>query len=146
MTNWQMFKIVGVWKGNNTNNESFSSIDLDKSVEYANCYSKSINVEYYSNSYLCGNSPACYIEIDIDKTKYKNSGHIFRDYNVLRDVPQEVVANRNAIMSASSSNSEVVAMNRELMDRVDRGQQTHFIYQIEDTKTGLKHSWVYKRN
>jgi hypothetical protein len=27
---------------------------------------------------------------------------------------------------------------------VDRGEETHFKYEIEDN--GVKHSWIYKRN
>ena len=45
-----------------------------------------------------------------------------------REVPQDVVTARNAIINVSSSNSEVSAMNRELIDKDDvNDQPLHYL-------------------
>jgi len=48
------------------------------------------------------------------------------------------------MINASSVNANALATTCEMLDRVDRGEQTNFKYEIEDK--GVKHSWIYKRN
>jgi hypothetical protein len=42
------------------------------------------------------------------------------------------------MINASSVNPTALAVTRDLADRVDRGEETHFKYEIEDN--GVKHS------
>lgn len=110
MTNWQMFKVVGGNRLMDSSGNYLSELRLDKSVEYANGYEKCINVYHiWVNS--CGRNPELYIEIDIDKTKYKNSSYIFESSDgVARKVSQDVVNYNHALARTSSLNPEISAM------------------------------------
>ena len=85
-----------------------------------------------------------YIEIDNDKTRYKSIYDVFDDTDIVRKFGSSLTSTRNAMISASSANPTALAITRDLADRVDRGEETQFTYQIEDN--GVKHSWIYKRN
>jgi len=144
MANWQMFKITSGGQLNNSNGGYLTRLELDKNVEYANGYKSYINVNYWQIT-MCGyNSGKRYIEIDIDKTRCKSSSHIFNSSDVVREVPQDVVIRRNEMIRASSADPTALAITREGMDRINRGEIREFEYKMEDI-SGNKHHWVYRK-
>jgi hypothetical protein len=66
-----------------------------------------------------------------------NSDSVFKS-DVWREVPPQLVSTRLGMLNASSVSATALAINREGMDRVDRGEQSTFIYQMEEN--GIKHS------
>jgi len=145
MTDWQVYKTIG---GSNWNSfkdgkiDSWFRLSLDKHVEYKDKYEKYINLAFFSEVTPCGVWKG-YIEIDLDETKHVNSDYVFGSY-VWRKIPQELVKTRLNMLDSSSINQTALAINHEGMDRVDRGEQATFIYQMEEN--GIKHSWTYKQN
>lgn len=145
MPNWKIYQTEGVENVAIYGGPTWFQVNLDEYVEYADKYEKRINIlDWSGGSNVCG-SLRVYVEIDLDKTKSKNSNHLFSSSsNVYRKVPWELVATRVNILNASSVSATALAINREGMDRVDRGEQATFTYQMEEN--GIKHTWIYKRN
>jgi hypothetical protein len=146
MTNWQIYKAMFAYDCLRSDGSSYQKsykVCLDKHVEYADGYEKYINLDFwFKENNPCG-SIEFYIEIDLDETKCKNSDYSFGG-GVWREIPQDLVNTRLSMLNSSSINQTALAINREGMDRVDRGEQATFIYQMEEN--GIKHSWTYKRN
>jgi len=110
-------------------------------VEFTGGYEKSINV-YSSNSVVPFFSPCgvtkTYIEIDMDKTKYKDEWYVFRDSDyALRNIPQELAIRRNMTI-ASSVDQTALTITREGIERVNRGEIGEFEYKMVDN-SGNKH-------
>jgi len=91
------------------------------------------------------NSGKHYIEIDIDKTKCKNSSHIFwSSEGATRKVPQDVVDYNHALARTSSLNPEISAMINDGISRMNRGEIREFEHQIED-RSGNNHRFIYRK-
>lgn len=116
---------------------------LNENVEYADKYANYINISGWTGGESVCGPLTVYIDIDLNKTKCRNSDYIFSS-DIWRKVPWELVDSRINMLEASSVNQTALAITREGMDRVDRGEQSTFIYQMEEN--GIKHSWTYKRN
>jgi len=150
MTNWKIFKITDLGnaidfnEGTNGIAKRYVQLWLDKYVEFSNGYEKMIRVGRYPTN-PCGITHK-YVEIDMDQTKYERSDYTFC-YGVYRPLPSEVISERihDEMIKASSVDPTILSVTRNGMDRVDRGENNKFKYEIED-KSGSKHKWTYKKN
>jgi len=91
------------------------------------------------NNYQIGD----YLEINIDETINRNGQHaipmnLSEAKNVVRKFGSSMTTTRNAMVNASSVNATALAVTQDLADRVDRGERSHFKYEIEDN--GVKHN------
>jgi hypothetical protein len=135
MTNWQVFKI------NDSNcmatccyeSNIFVTLYLDEYIEFADGYDKVFTIKNPSVA-IPGNGG--FIEIDLDQTKLlKKKDQYQKDRYLgdreLREIPQEL-AIRRRMERAASADPTALAITREAMDRVDRGEKTGFEYKIVD--------------
>jgi hypothetical protein len=131
--------------------DDIKRFDLDKYVEFADGYKKSIMVKGDWKSYFhrCGGYAASerarnanykFIEIDLDRTKFKDKSHYFED-DVIRIIPEEEVTRRN-VLAAASANPTVLAVAREAMDKVSRGELSELEYKIVDNSGNLHHHFI----
>ena len=172
MVNWQMFKVTGskTWESDEharrdcpypgaprsllTISHDIKRFDLDKYVEFSDGYKKSIMVKgsWGMEAYQCGGYASAasarnaeyenFIEIDIDRTRLKRGDYYFEN-EVIKIIPEEVVVRRK-MESVASADPNTLAIAREAMDRVDRGQNTEFKYESVDN-SGIRHYWTYYR-
>jgi hypothetical protein len=116
---------------------------LDNYVEYKNGCEQHVYVRFWDTT-PCGTTIRGYVEIDIESAKCGSVNEIFSSV-VAKGVPTEVVQERNReeMIRNSSANPTVLAITREGMDRVDRGEEADFKFEIEDN--GIKYSLMYKK-
>jgi len=132
---------LGKW--NDSDGGSWSSLSLDKHVEYRDGYSKKFQTTVSFLPITCArNIGNKYIEIDLDETKCREMNYVFGG-NVIREVPWEVVTSRNMI-NASSVSSEAVTITQDGINRINRGELSEFEYKMVDN-SGNRHHWTYKK-
>lgn len=148
MVNWKTFKTFGSEKYTETfmgRTSEWEKIEVDGWIEFKDGYEK-----YIKMGYLPRKLQKEYIEIDVDKTKLESKDSIFysddRFNRVWRSVPWELVEERkrDEMIRVSSADPTTLAITREGMDRVDRGNQTEFKQEVVDMK-GNTHKYTYRK-
>ena len=133
--------------------DDIKRFDLDKYVEFANGYRKSINVKGNWKSYFhqCGgyaeserarNAGYKFIEIDIDRTRLGHSDNYFEG-DVIRIIPEQEVIRRNMLATASADPT-ALAITREGIDKVVRGEISEFEYKMVDNSNNTHH-FIYRK-
>jgi len=102
-----------------------NTLYLDEYVEFADGYDKVVGISNPSINFFIGQ----FIEIDLDQAKLRQDRYI-KDKEV-REIPQELAV-RHRMERFASADPTALAITREAMDRVDRGEKTGFEYKIVD--------------
>lgn len=110
---------------------------LDEYVEFADGYDKVVGISNSSINFFIGQ----FIEIDLDQAKLRQ-GRYIKDKEV-RKIPQEL-ALRRRMERVASADPTALAITREGVERVVKGEISEFEYKMVDNSNNTHH-FIYRK-